>query len=102
MDANETKQTEAALAALELKVVERLRKAEDSLQDRVRTVESKLQTLQQIAAAIAAVAVIFGLTGAWGAQTLLSAKAVLEDTVKHVTPFRPMSKTWCQSLSSKS
>ena len=85
MDANEAKQTEAALAALELKVVERLRKAEDTLQDRVRTVELKLQTLQQIAAAIAAVAVIFGLTGAWGAWALNNAKTKLDETVQEVT-----------------
>jgi hypothetical protein len=50
MDAQDAKQmVETAQAALELKIVERLRKTEEDLTNRVRAVESTLQTVQQIA-----------------------------------------------------
>jgi hypothetical protein len=85
MDEHDTKQiVEAAQATFELKIVERLRKTEEDLTNRVRTVESKLQTLQQIAWVIATLAVIFGVTGAWGWKLLLEAKTELDATGRRV------------------
>lgn len=86
MDTHDTKQiVEAAQAAFELKIVERLRKTEEDLVNRVRTVESNLQNMKQIAWAVAAVAVIFGISGAWGWKLLLEAKKELEVTSRQVT-----------------
>ncbi len=86
MDAQDAKQiVEAAQAAFELKIVERVRKTEEDLANWVRTVESKLQSMQQIAWAIAAVAVIFGISGAWGWKLLLDAKTELDTTGRRVT-----------------
>lgn len=86
MDAQDTKQiVEAAQTTFELKIVERLRKTEEDFADRVRTVESKLQTMQQIAWAIGAVAVIFGISGAWGWKLLSDTKKELDAMGQHVT-----------------
>jgi hypothetical protein len=81
MDVQEARQfLESTQAALELKIAERLRKSEDEISNRVRTAESKLQTIQQIAWAVGVVAVIFGFSGAWGWKLLLDAKAELDAT----------------------
>jgi hypothetical protein len=81
MDAQDTKQiVETAQAAFELKMFERLRKTEEEVTNKVRTIESKLGTLEQIAWVIGVLAVVFGVSSGWGWKLLLGAKTELEAT----------------------
>ena len=64
--------------------IERLQKTEEDFGNRLRAVEAKLQILQQIAWVIGAVALIFGVSGAWGLKLLRDAEAELDDTDKRV------------------
>lgn len=68
---------EAFRAKLELDVANKLRSSEDRLDTKVRSVEVKLTQLQQVAGVLGGLALIFGVSGAWGYLSLNAARSEL-------------------------
>lgn len=68
------KELEVFKAKLDLDVATKLRTSDDRLDQKVRVLETKVHTLQQLAALLGTLAVVFGVTGAWGYSSLMAAR----------------------------
>jgi hypothetical protein len=81
-------------ARLELSMSEKLRANEEKIDSRVQAVGNKLQKIEQAGYIIFAVAVIFGLTGAWGLKSLINAHQHIATLEQSIASLSDQVKEW--------